>query len=68
MCIRDSVEAMLCVTRLMEQDIPVLSGEALMVANNSAVDLIINTLKVLVGIDKQTALYKACLLYTSRCV
>jgi len=57
--VRSNFEAMLCVTRLMEQNIPVLSGEALMVANNSAVQLIINTLKVLVGIDKQTALYKA---------
>ncbi|GAB1462835.1 UvrD-helicase domain-containing protein [Pedobacter sp.] len=57
--VRTNFEAMLCVTRLMEQDIPVLSGEALMVANNSAVDLIVNTLKVLVGIDTQTALYKA---------
>ncbi|MDQ8003905.1 MAG: UvrD-helicase domain-containing protein [Pedobacter sp.] len=57
--VRSNFEAMLCVTRLMEQNIPVLSGEALMVANNSAVELIINTLKVLVGIDKQTALYKA---------
>ena len=57
--VRSNFEAMLCVTRLMEQNIPVLSGEALMVANNSAVQLIINSLKVLVGIDKQTALYKA---------
>ncbi|MFN0256022.1 UvrD-helicase domain-containing protein [Pedobacter ureilyticus] len=57
--VRSNFEAMLCVTRLMEQNIPVLSGEALMIANNSAIDLIINTLKVLVGIDKQTALYKA---------
>ncbi|WP_199121465.1 exodeoxyribonuclease V subunit beta [Pedobacter sp. ASV28] len=57
--VRSNFEAMLCVTRLMEQDIPVLSGEALMVANNSAVQLIVNTLKVLVGIDSQTALYKA---------
>jgi ATP-dependent helicase/nuclease subunit A len=57
--VRSNFEAMLCVTRLMEQNIPVLSGEALMVANNSAVQLIINTLKVLVGIDAQTALYKA---------
>lgn len=57
--VRSNFEAMLCVTRLMEQNIPVLSGEALMVANSNAVDLIINTLKVLVGIDKQTALYKA---------
>lgn len=57
--VRSNFEAMLCVTRLMEQNIPVLSGEALMIANNTAVQLIINTLKVLVGIDKQTALYKA---------
>jgi ATP-dependent exoDNAse (exonuclease V) beta subunit len=57
--VRSNFEAMLCVTRLMEQNIPVLSGEALMVANNSAVQLIINSLKVLVGIDAQTALYKA---------
>lgn len=57
--VRTNFEAMLCVNRLMEQNISVLSGEALMVANSNAVDLIINTLKVLVGIDKQTALYKA---------
>ncbi|RWU07441.1 UvrD-helicase domain-containing protein [Pedobacter chitinilyticus] len=57
--VRSNMEAMLCVTRLMEHNIPVLSGEALMVANNSAVQLIVNTLKVLVGIDSQTALYKA---------
>lgn len=57
--VRSNFEAMLCVTRLMEQNIPVLSGEALMVANNSAVELIVNTLKVLVGIDTQTTLYKA---------
>ncbi len=57
--VRSNFEAMLCVTRLMEENIPVLSGEALMVANNAAIQLIINTLKVLVGIDAQTALYKA---------
>jgi len=57
--VRSNMEAMLCVTRLMEHNIPVLSGEALMIANNSAVQLIVNTLKVLVGIDLQTALYKA---------
>jgi ATP-dependent exoDNAse (exonuclease V) beta subunit len=57
--VRSNFEAMLCVTRLMEQNIPVLSGEALMVANSSAVQLIINSLKVLVGVDSQTALYKA---------
>lgn len=57
--VRSNFEAMLCVTRLMEENIPVLSGEALMVANNAAVQLVINTLKVVVGIDSQTALYKA---------
>lgn len=57
--VRSNFEAMLCVNRLMEQNIPVLSGEALMVANSSAVQLIINSLKVLVGVDSQTALYKA---------
>lgn len=57
--VRSNFEAMLCVNRLMEQNIAVLSGEALMIANNNAVQLIINSLKILVGIDKQTALYKA---------
>ncbi|MES2651398.1 MAG: UvrD-helicase domain-containing protein [Bacteroidota bacterium] len=65
--VRSNFEAMLCVTRLMEENIAVLSGEALMVANNGAVQLIINTLKVLVGIDSQTALYKAnCLALYNR--
>ena len=57
--VRSNFEAMLCVTRLMEENIPVLSGEALMIANNGAIQLIINTLKVVVGIDSQSALYKA---------
>jgi len=57
--VRSNFEAMLCVNRLMEQNIAVLSGEALMIANNNAIKLIINSLKILVGIDNQTALYKA---------
>ncbi len=57
--VRGNADAKLCVTRLMEAEIPVLSGEALMIANNSAIQLIINTLKVLVGLETQTALYKA---------
>ncbi|MGF1922581.1 MAG: UvrD-helicase domain-containing protein [Bacteroidia bacterium] len=57
--VRSNFEAMLCVTRLMEENIPVLSGEALMVANSGAVQLLVNTLKILVGVDSQTALYKA---------
>ena len=57
--VRSNSEAMLTVQQLMEQNIPVLSGDALLISNNSAIQLIINTLKVLVGIDAQTALYKA---------
>ncbi|MBB2146093.1 AAA family ATPase [Pedobacter sp. LMG 31464] len=57
--VRSNSEAMLTVQQLMEQNLPVLSGDALLISNNSAIQLIINTLKVLVGIDTQTALYKA---------
>lgn len=57
--VRGNADAKLCVTKLMEAEIPVISGEALMVANNSAIQLLINSLKVLVGLDTQTALYKA---------
>ncbi len=57
--VRSNSEAMLTVKQLMEQNLPVLSGDALLISNNSAIQLIINTLKVLVGIDAQTALYKA---------
>lgn len=57
--VRSNSEALLTVQRLMEQNIPVLSGDALLISNNSAIQLMINTLKVLVGIDAQTALYKA---------
>jgi ATP-dependent helicase/nuclease subunit A len=57
--VRSNSEAMLTVQKLMEHNLPVLSGDALLIANNSAINLIINTLKVLVGIDAQTALYKA---------
>jgi ATP-dependent helicase/nuclease subunit A len=57
--VRSNSEAMLTVQQLMEQNLPVLSGDALLISNNAAVQLIINTLKVLIGIDAQTALYKA---------
>ncbi|WP_316770571.1 UvrD-helicase domain-containing protein [Pedobacter frigiditerrae] len=57
--VRSNSEAMLTVQQLMEQNLPVLSGDALLISNNSAIQLIINTLKVLIGIDVQTALYKA---------
>jgi ATP-dependent helicase/nuclease subunit A len=57
--VRSNSEAMLTVQKLMEQNLPVLSGDALLISNNSAIQLIINTLKILIGIDSQTALYKA---------
>ncbi|MFT4092268.1 MAG: UvrD-helicase domain-containing protein [Niabella sp.] len=57
--VRSNYEAGLCVNRLMEENIPVLSGDALLIAGNPAIDLIINTLKVFTGLDEQTALYKA---------
>ncbi|MFT4152779.1 UvrD-helicase domain-containing protein [Parafilimonas sp.] len=57
--VRSNFEATACVEKLMEQGIPVISGDALLIGNNLAVDLIINTLKVITGIDEQTALYKA---------
>lgn len=57
--VRSNFEATACVEKLMEHNIPVISGDALLISNNLAVDLIINTLKVITGIDEQTALYKA---------
>ncbi len=57
--VRSNIEAVKCVEKLMEHSIPVLSGEALLISNNLAIDLIINTLKIITGLDAQTALYKA---------
>lgn len=57
--VRSNFEATACVEKLMQHKIPVISGDALLISNNLAVDLIINTLKVITGIDEQTALYKA---------
>jgi len=57
--VRSNSEAMLTVKKLMEYKLPVLSGDALLISNNSAIQLIINTLKVLIGLESQTALYKA---------
>ncbi|WP_443937628.1 UvrD-helicase domain-containing protein [Pedobacter sp. MW01-1-1] len=57
--VRSNTEAALVVERLMEENLPVLSGDALLISKNSAIQLIINTLKVLVGVDLQSALYKA---------
>ena len=57
--VRSNSEALLTVRKLMEHKLPVLSGDALLISNNSAIQLIINTLKVLIGLESQTALYKA---------
>jgi ATP-dependent exoDNAse (exonuclease V) beta subunit len=57
--VRSNSEALLTVKKLMEHKLPVLSGDALLISNNSAIQLIINTLKVLIGLESQTALYKA---------
>ena len=57
--VRSNSEALLTVRKLMEQNLPVLSGDALLISNNSAIQLIINTLKVLIGLESQSALYKA---------
>jgi len=57
--VRSNSEALLTVKKLMEHNLPVLSGDALLISNNSAIQLIINTLKTLIGLESQTALYKA---------
>ncbi|TZF82057.1 AAA family ATPase [Pedobacter sp. BS3] len=57
--VRSNKEAVTVVEALMERHIPVISGEALMIANNNAVKLLVNTLRVLAGPANQTALYKA---------
>ncbi len=57
--VRTNSEAVQCVNHLMAHGLPVISGDALLLANNPAIDLFINTLKVLSGTDAQTALFKA---------
>ncbi|HWW41188.1 UvrD-helicase domain-containing protein, partial [Pedobacter sp.] len=57
--VRSNSEAVAAVETLMEQGIDVISGEALLLSNNTAVKLIINTLQVMGGLAENTALYKA---------
>ncbi|WP_276091242.1 UvrD-helicase domain-containing protein [Pedobacter sp. JY14-1] len=57
--VRSNSEAVAVVKRLMVAELEVISGEALMIGGNLGVQLIIDTLRVLVGLDSQTALYKA---------
>lgn len=57
--VRSNSEAVQTVKKLMAQGIDVISGEALMISGNMAVQLIVDTLRALIGLDTQTALYKA---------
>ncbi|MBB5437259.1 ATP-dependent exoDNAse (exonuclease V) beta subunit [Pedobacter sp. AK017] len=57
--VRSNTEAITTVKKLMDQGIDVISGEALLIANNLAVQLIVDTMKALIGLDAETALYKA---------
>jgi ATP-dependent helicase/nuclease subunit A len=57
--VRSNKEAVQAVEALMTEGIPVISGEALMIAGNTAVKLLINTIRVLAGLPQNTAIYKA---------
>jgi ATP-dependent helicase/nuclease subunit A len=57
--VRKNSEAIAAVKALLDSGISVISGEALLIGNNSAVKLILNTLKLLAGVTENTALYKA---------
>lgn len=57
--VRSNAEAVAAVETLMDHGIDVISGEALLLSNNSAVQLILNTLQVMGGLAENTALYKA---------
>jgi ATP-dependent helicase/nuclease subunit A len=65
--VRKNSEAIAVVKALLENGINVISGEALLIANNPGIKLILNTLCVLVGSPGNTALYKAnCISLYSR--
>ncbi|WP_207424533.1 UvrD-helicase domain-containing protein [Desertivirga brevis] len=57
--VRSNTEARSVVEHLMALNIPVISGEALLVANNSAVKLIINTFYAMIAKKDDSTLYKA---------
>ena len=57
--VRSNSEAVAAVETLMDNGIDVISGEALLLNNNRAVKLILNTLQVIGGWSENTALYKA---------
>jgi ATP-dependent helicase/nuclease subunit A len=57
--VRSNAEAIAVVDILMENNINVISGEALLIQNNIAVKILIDTLKVMAGLPDNTALFKA---------
>ncbi|MGY3052944.1 ATP-dependent helicase/nuclease subunit A [Pedobacter sp. UYEF25] len=57
--VRSNGDAALTVDALMQAGFDVLSGEALKIANNIAIKLIVNVLKLLVVTQSNSALYKA---------
>lgn len=57
--VRSNAEAVAVVDALMAAQINVISGEALLLTNNTAVKLLINTFQVMIGLPANTALYKA---------
>lgn len=57
--VRSNSEAVAVVDALMAARINVISGEALLLSNNAAVQLLINTLLIMTGLPANTALYKA---------
>jgi ATP-dependent helicase/nuclease subunit A len=57
--VRKNAEAIAVVKALLENSINVISGEALLIANNPGIKLILNTLRILAGVPSNTALYKA---------
>jgi ATP-dependent helicase/nuclease subunit A len=57
--VRKNAEAIAVVKALLEDGINVISGEALLIANNPGIKLILNTLRILAGVPSNTALYKA---------
>ena len=57
--VRSNTEARAAVEHLLALNIPVISGEALLIANNAAVKLILNTLYAMIAKKDNSALYKA---------
>jgi ATP-dependent helicase/nuclease subunit A len=57
--VRSNSEAVAVVNALMQNNINVISGEALLIENNIAVKILIDTLRVMAGLSDNTALYKA---------